>query len=422
MSTDQELFRSEVLHEANNKWLGSPLTGSAMPARLLPAIALLSVAALVVCLTFIDYQQKIRADGLVVPANGFIEIDPQQDARIRSIAVVPGQRVKAGDRLVEFSADRQLDQGTFRELQAKELRERLGGVKSSLALEQLKVEARNREVADKQAVLKARIEQLTQDREALDRRIDLSERTLNKFNELAGGGYVSELQRQQREDEMLDLTTRRRSVAQSIREAENEIKGLTADRRQSALGLELVEQQLSKEAAQLNEQANELASRTVWAATAPADALVLAVRGSAGSHVAAGEPVVSLTPVSGGEPGWTVRLSVPAKVLPELRRGDPVILKVDSLPYQKYGTFMGAISDISPAPVTKGWAAPISARAATAAEGGESLYEVRVDLDLDKYSDKVRAGFKPGVIAEASIVHHRQPLWRWFAHLLLRID
>ena len=86
--------------------------------------------------------------------------------------------------------------------------------------------------------------------------------------------------------------------------------------------------------------------RDMVALTAPADAVVLDLaQRSIGSVVREAEPIVTLVPIE--RAAWRRRFPINARDIARGRHEEPVRLKLDAYPFQKFGTASGTIRTIS---------------------------------------------------------------------------
>jgi HlyD family secretion protein len=121
---------------------------------------------------------------------------------------------------------------------------------------------------------------------------------------------------------------REASLSASLAKAEEELEAARKD-------LAKVSQQVKKQ---------ERIS-TLVQLRAPAKAMVLRLgSGSIGSVIREGEPIVTLVPL---DVPLQIDADVDTRDISQLRGGDTVRIKVDALPYQKYGTLDGTISAIN---------------------------------------------------------------------------
>jgi membrane fusion protein len=105
-------------------------------------------------------------------------------------------------------------------------------------------------------------------------------------------------------------------------------------------------------------------------------------------------------------------LYAPSRALGFVEPGDVVRLRHAAFPYQKFGHAMGAVLEIS--------AAPLGAAAASAAVRGEPLYRVVVALDSQTVlAQGVERPLLAGMSVEAEVLLETRRLYEWLFEPLL---
>jgi HlyD family secretion protein len=338
---------------------------------ILYAIVLLVVTT-IVWMSLVSVDRIVVAKGTLVTTAAKIIVQPLETSIIHSIHVRVGQIVEKGDVLVSLDP-------TFASADENSARSQF--VNSSAEVRRIEAELAD---APPQRFSDDPIEQANQ-AAIFERRHHERETMLRSFDEeikeleakdgslradkigVANEQIIAqklESMRQKLYDEgngsLVNLLEAQHQVAANTRETDRlsheivenaqKIATLRAKRDanlSSALAkadqeLEAARKDLAKASQQIKKQER---ISTLIALRAPAKAMVLSLgSGSVGSVIREGEPIVTLVPLD-------VPLQIDADADPrdisQLRGGDMVRIKVDALPYQKYGTLDGTITAIN---------------------------------------------------------------------------
>lgn len=399
--------------------------------------ALLVVAIL---WSFIGTMDRIVVgQGKVVTTTPVNVLQPFAVSRILAIKVKPGDRVNKGDVLMAFdpafaSADESSLEARANELNATverlqaEIDEApfvVGDSPSPERRTQGEIFARrstqlSSELEERDSNLRKIQGQISANRAAisdLQKQLKLAKQVTAMRQKLKDLGSGSELQLVIAQKDELDVGQRlREAIAQketlehSLAQTQAERDAYLANwRRQLNEDLVTTRQQ-AKEANDALGKARRM--REFTALVAPMDAIVLEIADrSVGSVLREAEMAVTLVPV---DAELEVEGDVLSKDVGYVSIGDPVRVKLEAYPFQKFGTLEGTLSVVSPDSVVR--------------QGGQgqpstTVFHVRVHIK-DTVAELARRGIRlrPGLIATAEIsAGHRSiasyllyPIWRMF--------
>ena len=340
---------------------------------LLWAIVLLTVAAFLWSY-FGKVDEEVVARGKVVPDGMVKVIQPRETGVIRAIHVEEGQKVKKGDLLVELdptitqaeveSSERSLTINRYdmarlkAELKGEEIR---GSGKDHDKLLLLQKDLKKaREAEHKAKVLslesifsqkKTALQSAEESIPKLEKTVELVGKQEEALRELAEKGYASMMEHLQRQKELVrtekELNEQRKLAEQlqdSLKEAEKNLEALKKERERSILSeiidkeraITVLEGEFTK--ASRRSQLERLYS--------PVDGTVhgLATH-TIGGVVTSAQPIITIVP--DGTP-----LVVEAMALNQdigfIQVGQKAELKLDTFPFQKYGTIEAELSYVSP--------------------------------------------------------------------------
>lgn len=146
--------------------------------------------------------------------------------------------------------------------------------------------------------------------------------------------------------------------------------------------------------------------------TAPSDGTVAAVMGDRGLSAKPQSPLLSILP---RDAQLQARLLVPSRAIGSVHVGDAVRVRYQAFPYQRYGSFTGAITEISRtliAPAELDGTVTVS----------EPAYRVTVALDSQTIAvGDTKLPLQPGMQLEADVPLLRRRLIQWVFEPLLAV-
>lgn len=415
--TDLKLFRDQVLEAQGARLLGQILlTPKASVMWLSIASALVGVA--IICfLAFGSYTRRSTVTGQLVPTAGVIRVHTPQAGVVLEKYVAEGQLVKKGEVLFVLSSDR-IGFGT-RELQA-DIGNQVGERKQSLQAEI----ARNRSVEATEvgylerraATLRAESDAIAKQTEQQRGRLKLAEEARQRYQGLADKDYIAREQLFQKELELSEQQSRlqtlqrdalvaQRELATTLQEISNTRVRYTNQNALLARGISSAEQELT-----------EVEARRRVVITAPEAGRATLVAAEVGQAADAARPLLNLVP-DGAK--LEARLYAPSRTVGFLRKGDPVLLRYQSFPYQKFGQHEGVVASVSnnavPSTEFAGFALPDI-------PPGEPVYAVTVTLrqqSVMAYGEN--RPLAAGMRLDGDVLQETRKLYEWMLEPLFSI-
>ncbi len=319
-------------------------------------------------------DEEVVARGKIIPDGMIKVIQPSDTGVIRAIHVEEGQRVKEGDLLIELdptitqaeveSSEKSLainrsDMARLRaELRGGQIRgsgknhDKLLLLQTDLkqareAEHQAKVESLELVVSQKKIALQSAEESILK----LEKSLELVSKQEGAFRQLAEKGYASVMEHLQRQKELVrtekELDEQRKladQIRDGLKEAEKNLEALKKERERSILG-EIVEKE--RAITVLEGEFTKASRRSqLERLYSPVNGTVHGlVTHTIGGVVTPAQPIISIVP--DGTP-----LIVEAMALNQdigfIHPGQKAELKLDTFPFQKYGTIDAELSYVSP--------------------------------------------------------------------------
>jgi len=408
-----------------------------------------------------EIDEIITAPGKLISAVPNLTVQPLETAIVQSIEVKPGEVVKQGQRLAALDATfagadqaqvkallAQIDARTQRivgelkllndgdarkivgqqasasapsasEAVAFEPGGRGGGVSLQGEIQAARLSnyfSRMRAQQEGLARLEATLKTNRQDQEMLSHRLksvveveQMQERLVNQQFGAKRQLLEARERRQEIERELQLASNREQEIVKEIAAQKADQQAFRTEWRQR-----LLEEQaeLSKERGNLIAQLEKADKRkSLIELTAPADGIVLEIpQRSLGSVVPAAEVMFTLVPLMSP---LQAELKIAARDVGFVKPGDPVKIKLDAFPFQKYGTLQGQVTTVSEDAFTKD-----TGDIQTAKMGSYYLARVKLaSLKLERRQDEVL--IRPGSSISGEIQIGKRTVMSYFVYPLV---
>lgn len=370
--------------------------------------ALLATSALLyLCLG--TYKPRTVATGFLVPEGGAIRVQAPVSAVVSERLVREGQSVRKGDVLFVLAderryvtrktsvriADLRADSLTERRLSLVKLRDSTIGLGSQVG-------RANRFQYDSVA------DELLRNQQEIDlqkRRLEASERALEKHRSLAAENYISETALQEKEDQAAALRAQLLALQRSRDQLQRTASALKSEFEQLPLRTTLQLAEIDRDIAALSQEVTDTKSRDAFAITAPVDGTVTAINAEPGQLVAS----QALAVIVPSHVPMVAHLYAPSKVVGFVQVGQSVRLRYQPYPFQRFGMQHGTVVEVSASPLP-----PEDIALLPSQPTKESLYRVVVRLDKSTIRAKGQElALLPGTALEADIEQAEQRLIDW---------
>jgi membrane fusion protein len=285
-------------------------------------------------------------------------------------------------------------------------------------------QTRQRETAlqDRIRALDNEITQAQQEALLASRRVALAQKTLSRYQQMAQEGFVSDIQAQNKQEELIDLQARVENTQRNAAALQREQQSLKAERQANQRQLSIDLAQLDRALVSLEQEGTENQSRKTIVITAPQAGVVSTIHLPQGAAVQAGQSVATLVPVDSIDSDKAAlpvqlqaNLYAPSRTAGFIKPGQTVWMRYGAYPYQKFGLAQGQVQSISATPTApQDLPNGQSAALQTAAQTQEPLYRIQVQLKdqhISAYGENLP--LKPGMTLEADVVQEKRAVWEW---------
>ncbi|TGN93665.1 HlyD family secretion protein [Burkholderia sp. USMB20] len=413
MTNPTSLFRHEAQQAQRAGALGEIVLVRPVSLTLLAAAAVAMAACVLLFFTFGTYTRRTTVSGVVMPDAGLVKVYALQPGIVVERDVKEGQHVARGQTLYTVSTDLQsAAQGATQAALIAQARQR----KASLLTEMDKTRSLQQ---DERATVRAKIASLggelaqIDDQLAAQRlRTSIAADGAKRYRGLLAQDYISKDQAQQREADLLDqqsklngLLRERASTAQSLTEANNQLAGLDL-KQQNQLA------QIDRNVIDVDQNLIESEAKRRIVVTAPEAGVVTAAIADVGQSVDTSRPLASVVP---GGARWQAHLFVPSTAIGFVRVGEPVLVRYQAFPYQKFGQYRAEVVSIARTALSAAELANDGGPAATPGEGRDAtFYRVVVALDAQHVTAYgAQQPLQAGMTLQADILQERRRLYEW---------
>jgi membrane fusion protein len=362
-----------------------------------------------------EYTRKVRVSGVLVPDRGVLRLMAPQDALVVERRAIEGAAVRAGDVLFVLSLDRAAVAGDTQ-----------ASVQRSLSAREMSLDraaAQQQSLHETQAAaLLRRLADMQREQQSLDaeialsqQRIQLAQESRARVESLRNENFVSNAQVQAKTEELLGLQAQQQALERQRAVHAREMSALESQRREMPLDNARKLGEIERERAELAQLGAESESKRRLVVRAPQDGIVSGVIAQPGQSVTPGVALASLVPA---DAKLQAHLYAPSSAVGFLKPEQPVLLRYDAFPYQKFGSQHGRIEQVSLAPLSDAELAAQPTPAGRSMQG--PMYRIAVTLARQD----IAAGAEvrplvPGMQLEADVPIERRRLVEWlFAPVL----
>jgi len=405
------LFRPEVIESRQRQWLGSIQLLRPLSLHVLTWLAVAAAVAVASYLWIGEYTRKARVVGVLAPDRGVIRLVSPQAATVLESHVAEGMAVRRGDVLYVLSVDATNLSGSVRETLTARERSLQGASRQQLELERERAGTLDRQVA----TMRGEMAQIDAEARLQAQRLGLAEQALARLESLRADNFVSAAQVQAKHEEVLGLRAQAQSLQRQRATHLREIDQLVARRRELPLQTQVLQGELERDMAEIAQQQAENEARRHIEVRAPQDGIVTGVVAQPGQAVNGAVALASLLP---SDARLQAHLFAPSSAVGFVRPDQPVLLRYQAFPYQKFGLQGGQVTQVSRSPLQAselaGMAVPQSAAAT------EPLYRITVTLDRQSVAAYGHdQALSPGMQLEADVLLDRRRLIEWLFEPLL---
>jgi membrane fusion protein len=416
------MFRKEVLDARENQWLGKVRLALSIPAWLTTLAVVLIAGALVAYVTIGSYAKKARVAGLVVPDRGEVNVLSPIAGRVVEQRVREGDTVAEGDVLFVVNVDRISlgAEGTARSITdnvAQQIETRKGALRLERELRLSQNALKNQTASARATALDIEIRKAQDGIQLQIRRRDLATKSLQRYEELGASQFVSPIQVQQQQENLLEQDGRLQTLERELLALQRERMAVLAEQRQINAQLASELNSIDRDLAGNAQEAVENDGRRSTLVTATQSGIVTAVNAFVGQSIASAQSLAAIVP-AGAQ--LQAEIYAPSRTVGFVESEQPVQIRYAAYPYQKFGLQIGKVESVSRSAIAVTDLAPALQVLFGKSSSAEPLYRITVKLqrqDIDAFGKRYQ--LRPGMALEADVVQEHRRIIEWMLEPLL---
>jgi membrane fusion protein len=403
------LFRKEALSHQSQRLTGAITLAQPLSIKV-TVLILVSVAVAIIAFLFsAEYSRKETVRGFLMPNKGVIKSFAKQGGTIEKLWVNEGDKVVKGQSLATIIVQQNNSNGVDLSTQ---LTEQLN-VQANLLIDEIT----QHQALKTQELLNLHIQEtgLSNEKLALESQMVLAEEKLQlltsqqlNFNQLNENGYVSNLEKERQQQELLEAKQEKQNTARLLLQHQNQLN-------QVAFNITNIPQQytlrinnLKRQQADIQRQLAQVASNYKYTITASNSGTVTGIQVVEGETLsqttAQAKPLLHILP-EGSE--LIAELLLPTRSAGFIQVGNSTRLRFDAFPYQRFGFISSKITRIDQTLI-----APNEVQLPIALQ--EPVYRLRAKLNQQQMQAFGKAfDLKSGMLFEADIMLEQRTLIEW---------
>lgn len=402
------LYRPEALEANRETGMGRVHVATPISFAVFMSLAVLAALALVIFATLGTYTRKARVMGQLVPSAGLIRILAPQAATVVKRHIEEGDLVRKGQTLYTLSIDRSsIVHGNTQATVGEQMRHRRESLMVELAKQKQISTQEESALRTRLADMEIELKQLAGEIDNQKTRMQLAEQSVKRYSELAASKFVSDIQAQQKVEELLDQKARLQTLTRNRATLEREIGTARSELSIAPLKARQQRESLERGIIAMDQDMTENEARREITVIASQDGYASNVQADLGQSVPAGAPLLAIVP-SGAV--LEVHLYAPSRSIGFVQPNAPVLMRYQAFPYQKFGQQPGVVSTISrTALAPQDYALP-----GLAAMANEPLYRITVNVARQyvlAYGQQQK--LHPGMLVEADVLLDRRRIYEW---------
>lgn len=407
--SDTPLFRPEALVARQAPWLGTVMMAPTPSHHLMAGFALFTIIGIASLLFFGTYAREEHLSGVLIPQKGIMRVFPPQAGVVSEIKVQEGDVIKRGMALVTLSGETQSTAvGATQAATLRNLKSQLDNLESETGKKSDLLRQQKRGLAGRIEALKNEEAQLDHEISLQQKRIGLADKSVERQTQLLQKGFVSEQSLQlslettvEQAGKLRGLMRNRMATIRDRLELEGQLNDLPMKSFSEIAALNRNKSQLSQEIAQVE-------VRREIVVPAPQDGTATAIMAERGGSASPSTALLTIVP---SDADLEAHLYAPSRAIGFLRAGQPVYLRYQAFPYQKFGHHIGTIVSVSRATFNP---SDLPARAAGAMNATEPLYRLTVRIPRKTMTvNTEEVALQPGMQLDADVVLERRRLIEW---------
>jgi len=409
----RKLFRQEAIDAQREKLLGEVSIARPVPTWIFSTLALAFALLIIGFMFWGEYTRRERVEGFLALDAGAAPILAPEAGTLVELMVKEGDQVAAGSPIARLSLERGTASGaTSADLMQRELSVRVANLEAEKENVRLIAEQQKEQLRRRIDDLKKELSQADAEIRLQTTRVASAREDLQRTQQLVKDGFVSDTAMSAKRNEQLDQQVKLEALRRSRAGIERDLRSAQSDLPSVDLRARQQIDQLLREKGQLQQSLVQEETRRETVIRAPIAGIVTNIAVARGASLAADAPLATVLPAGSG---LQAQLLVPTRAVGFVQPGNPVVLRYDAFPFQRFGQYRGKVHNVSGTVWSPGEkVGPMTAR--------EPVY--RIDVELERQT--VAAGghevaLRPGMLVNADILLEKRTVFEWVFEPVLEL-
>ncbi len=409
---NNKLYRKEAIEYKRHHWRGKALLLAGLPAWAVALLSALFLIALISAMIFCKFTQRIDVKGEVITLPHSINVFSPQHGFVIKQYVQIGDLVKKDQPLYEIDVSRNTTSGNVSIAQIEVINEKIEN--SNDIIKKL--------VDNKKQTINALDEQLKTSTDSLKETNRMLQNTktglkkmhanLASYDKYLSDGLITKDQYNYQHSLYFQQQSSYQSLVSQKMQLESQITQLNSDRVTKAADFD---NQISSQYNQANDYKNQLVESNAngnLIIKATSDGRIESLSATQGQTVENGSSLAQIKPTGNVE--YYLILWLPNNAIPYLKVGDPINIRYDAFPADKFGQFPGNILSIPSMPASRQELSEY-----TNVNNGSQQQELALYKAIVKIKDKQfkhngkTLSLSNGLKAQAVVFLEERPLYMW---------
>lgn len=429
METENSLFRPEVLHAKGTQYFGSIRIAKSLSHNFVVGIAVLFGTILICFAVFGEVARKATVHGVMLPSGGVINVSAAQAGVVFQLLVREGDRIERGQSLALIRNERITSAGDVAVLERLAIDSQRQSLLSEKKFAEQGLRQRQDAISQRMQNMQVEIRQAETELESHKFRVQLSLKNLERQRELEKDGFVSAVQAQTKEEELLDTKLREKAAERNLQALRRDLIAAQNEKIAAETQIQTSLAQIARTAASLEQEAAQTQTRNGLTITAVQDGIVGALPVNVGQSVQAGQTILSIVPVGSTKDAaerdveLQAELFAPSRTAGFIEIGQEALVRFAAYPYQKFGMHKGTVVAISRTPLASQDLPAGQAQALSlASQANEPMYRITVRLEHQSVAAYGKTiPLTPGMSIDADIRQETRRIWEWLLEPILAL-
>lgn len=416
---NKKLFRKEVIEAKQTKWAGSIILTRPFSFTFLTCCSLFIASIIIGLFIYGDYTKRSTVKGQLVPESGLIQVYTTQQGIILKKNIYEGIRVKKGDVLYVISIKNNSENGDTMSALSQQTQLKDQSIRNEIYRSNLLHQNEKKTILNQMSLIKEDLVKIDDLLINQKNRVSLAKNNKIRYELALKQNATSQEELEVRHLEYLNHLSEYESLEREKLNLEKQLKEqiitLTGLRNRQQNETE----QLKRLLLNNTQEMIEIQSNYRIAICANASGSISTVNAEVGQFVDISKPLVTILPE---DTPLIAQLYVPSRAIGFVKEGDPVLLRYQAYPYQKFGHAKAVILSVSKTAIA---GQDIKSNGVISPQeqlNNEPIYLVRTKLDkqfVKAYGKDLP--LRAGMTLDGDIMHETRKLYEWVLEPLFSI-